>query len=360
VLLTLKSPRFLYRDLGSSDGHSVAARLSFALWDSLPDEELLKAAAAGQLTSREQVAKQAQRMLADSRAKIKLRSFLHVWLKADSHPDLAKDPKRFPGFDPEVASDLRTSLDLFLDEVLADEATDFRKLILSDHLYLNGRLAKFYGADLPAGAPFQRVQINPKQRAGVLTHPYLMAAFAYTGSTSPIHRGVFVARGVLGRTLRPPPEAVAPLNEDLHPKMTTRERVVLQTRDQACATCHGMINPLGFTLEHFDAVGRYREKDNGQPIDASGVYLTTTGEAVKLDGARQLGEFLATSPEVQSSFVVQLFHHFAQQPVRAYGPKKLDELLEGFRRDGFDIRKLAVEAAVTSALTGQTARATGG
>ena len=354
VLLVLKSPRFLYRDLGGPDGHDVAARLSFALWDTLPDDELLKAAAAGQLATREQVAKHAQRMLADPRAKTKLREFLYVWLKADSHPDLAKDSKRFPGFDPEIASDLRTSLDLLLDEVLGADKADFRRLILADDLYLNGRLAKFYGADLPADAPFQPVKLNPDQRAGVLTHPYLMAAFAYTGSTSPIHRGVFVARGVLGRVLRAPPEAFTPLAEDLHPKMTTRERVTLQTNSQACATCHRMINPLGFTLEHFDAVGRYREKDNGQPIDASGVYLTTTGEAVKLDGARRLGEFLAGSPEVQTSFAEQLFHHLAQQPVLAYGPKTLDELRESFTRSGYDIRKLAVEAAVTSAMTGRT------
>jgi hypothetical protein len=168
-----------------------------------------------------------------------------------------------------------------------------------------------------------------------------------------------VARGVLGRSLRPPPEAFTPLAEDLHPKLTTRERVALQTKPQACASCHGMINPLGFTLEHFDAVGRYREKDNGQPIDASGVYLTTAGEAVKLDGARQLGEFLATSPEVQESFAEQLFHHLAQQPVLAYGPRTLDELRGAFTRSGYDIRKLAVEAAVTSAMTGRTVKPPG-
>ncbi len=356
VLLALKSPRFLYRDLDGPEGYAVAARLSFALWDSLPDEELLKAAAAGQLTTREQVAKEARRMLADPRAKARLLDFLHVWLKADHHPDLAKDPKRFPGFDPTVAADLRTSLDLFLTDVLSSDGADFRRLLLADDLYLNGRLAKFYGADLPADAPFTSVKLNADRRAGVLTHPYLMAAFAYTGSTSPIHRGVFLARGILGRMLRPPPEAFTPLPENLHPNLTTRERITLQTKPQACASCHSMINPLGFTLEHFDAVGRYREKDNGRPVDASGGYLTTTGESVKLDGARQLGKFLAGSPEVQESFAEQLFHHLIQQPVQAYGPKTLDELRGSFTRNEYDIRKLAVEVAVTAAMTGQTTK----
>jgi hypothetical protein len=361
VLLVLKSPRFLYRELGGGpDAYDVAARLSFALWDSIPDDELLKAAAEGRLATREQVARQAERMLADLRAREKLHHFLHVWLKVDHHPDLAKDPKRFPGFDAEVASDLRASLDLFLHEVLSADAADFRRLLLDDHLYLNGRLAKVYGADLPADAPFTKVKLNPDDRAGVLTHPYLMAAFAYTGSTSPIHRGVFVARGVLGRMLRTPPEAFTPLPEDLHPELTTRERVALQTRPQACASCHQMINPLGFTLEHFDAIGRYREEDNGKPVDASGVYLTSGGETVKLNGARELGRFLAGSPEVQTSFAEQLFHHLAQQPVRAYGPGAMEDLAEAFARGDYDIRKLAVEVAVTAALTGREKKPPGG
>src|SRR5688572_30235614 len=103
---------------------------------------------------------------------------------------------------------------------------------------------------------------------GVITHPYLLSAFAYTSTSSPIHRGVFVSRSLLGRTLRPPPEAVAPLAPDLHADLTTRERVLLQTKAQACQTCHGMINPIGFSLENFDAIGRYRVQEKEKPVDA--------------------------------------------------------------------------------------------
>ena len=120
-----------------------------------------------------------------------------------------------------------------------------------------------------------------------MTHPYLMASFAYTANSSPIHRGVFIARSVLGRVLRPPPEAVAPLAPDLHPDLTTRQRVTLQTKPESCQSCHGMINPLGFTLEHFDAVGRYRKDEKGRPIDATGSYETRTGEMVKFEGVRR-------------------------------------------------------------------------
>ncbi len=351
VLLVLKSPRFLYREVGDGPaGHDVAARLALALWDSLPDRELLEAAAAGKLSSREQVARQAERMLADGRARAKLRDFLLTWLRADQPHDLARDPKKFPGFDAAVVSDLRTSLELFLDDVAWSSSSDFRQFLLSDQVFLNGRLAKFYGADLPAQADFQKVKLDAGRRAGVLTHPYLMASLAQGSESSPIHRGVFLARGMLGVALRPPPEAVAPLAPDLHPGLTTRQRVTLQTRPASCAVCHGIINPLGFTLEHYDAVGRYRDSDNGKPVDAGGSYRPRDGKAVKLAGARELATFLADSSEAHAAFIEQLFHHLVQQPVRAYGPNALEELRKGFAGNGFHVRRLAVEVATIAAL----------
>jgi mono/diheme cytochrome c family protein len=362
VLLVLLSPRFLYREVGAErDAYDAASRLAFSLWDAPPDKELLDAAAAGKLADREQVARHAERMLDDPRTHAKLHDFFHQWLRIDPAPDIAKDAERYPGFDPAVAADLRTSLDLFLEDVAWDKESDFRRLLLEDDVYLNGRLAKFYGAELPEDAAFQKVQLNPKDRAGVLTHPYVMAAFAHSSTSSPIHRGVFLARGVLGVTLRPPPEAFTPLAESLHPDLTTRQRVALQTKPQSCQTCHGVINPLGYTLEHFDAVGRYRDKDNDKPVDAAGVYQTRTGEEVKFDGARGLAEFLAGSEEVQTAFVEQLFRHLAKQPLRAYGPKAAAEMREAFAKNGFSIRKLMVEAATVAAMTGrETKPAMGG
>ena len=278
VLLVLKSPRFLYREIGGgTDPYDVASRISFGLWDSLPDPELLQAAASGQLATPEQVARQADRMLADLRSRSKLREFFLRWLKVDQVRDLAKDPSQFPEFDEVIASDLRTSLDLFLEDVLWGEASDFRQLLLADSLYLNGRLARIYGVDLPPDAPFQKVTPEPGKRAGVLSHPYLMASFAYTATSSPIHRGVFLARSVLGRTLRPPPDAFTPLAPDLHPDLTTRDRVALQTSPESCLSCHSMINPLGFALENFDAVGRHRAEEKGKPVDATGSYQSPYG-----------------------------------------------------------------------------------
>jgi hypothetical protein len=352
LLFVLKSPQFLYRELdGGRDGYDVASRLSFGVWDSLPDQELLQAAAEGKLATREQVIRQAERMVKDLRTRSKLRDFFFQWLKIDPVPELSKDPKRYPGFDASVASDLRTSLDLFLEDVLWGDASDFRQLLLADYLYLNGRLARFYGVDLPADAPFQKVQLNPLERAGVLSHPYLMATFAYTASSSPIHRGVFLARNVLGQSLRPPPEAFVPLPADLHPSLTTRERVTLQTQPRACQSCHNMINPLGFTLEHFDAVGRFQDKDRGKPIDASGAYLTRSGQRVTFGGVRELAAFLAGSDEMHEAFVQRLFQYFVKQPIRAFGPGKLVDLRQAFADNRYNVRKLIVEIVTEAALT---------
>jgi hypothetical protein len=355
VLLVLKSPRFLYREVsGTEDDFDVAARLSFGLWDSIPDKELLEAARAGRLATREQVRQQAERMLDDVRARARLRDLLLNWVNADGARDLAKDPRRFPGFDASVIADLRTSLELSLDDVVWSEASDFRRLLLSDEVFLNEKLAKFFDAPVPDGGGFQKTRLDAGRRAGVLTHPYLMASFAHSSESSPIHRGVFLARGVLGTALKPPPEAVAPLPPDLHPNLTTRERVVLQTRPSACMTCHGVINPLGFTLEHFDAVGRYRDREKGKPVDSSGTYQTREGKTVRIGGARELATFLAGSPEVHGAFAEHCFHSLVQQSVRAYGPGTLEELQRSFTGNGFHIRRFVIEVMTTAALPPRT------
>ena len=354
ILLALKSPRFLYREFGSgkNDAYDAASRLSFGLWDSLPDEDLLKAAAAGELTTREQVVKQAERMASDSRAWYKLRDFLLQWLKVDQFPDLAKDPKRYPEFDERVHSDLRTSLEMFLERVVWSDKSDFRELMQTDQVFLNGRLAKIYGANLPPDAPFQYVLYQPGERAGVLTHPYLMASFAYLDSSSPIHRGVLIARNLLGRILNPPPEAFTPFPASLHPKMTTRERVAMQTRPAACMSCHDMINPLGFTLERFDAIGRLQKVENGKPVNTTGGYQTLDGKFVKFTGVQDLARFLANSEEARAAFVPKLFQYLVKQPIRAYGALAGPQLTSAFARNECSIRKQMIESVTVSALGG--------
>jgi hypothetical protein len=352
MLLVLTSPRFFYLGIGQEeiDDYEVASRLSYGLWDSLPDEELEKAASEGKLHTLDEVQRQAQRMLRNPRTRAKLHHFFHQWLQFDHAVDIAKDNQIFPEFSDAIASDLRTSLDLFLDEAAWNDGSDFRQLLLADYLFVNERLGKFYAVESPPKNGFEKTAFDPGKRAGVLTHPFLMTSFAYHKSSSPIHRGVFLVRSLLGRSLKPPPMAVTPLDEGFDPSLTTRQRVALQTKPAACQTCHSMINPLGFSLEHYDAVGRYRIKEKGKPIDASGSYKTVSGESVRFQGARELAQFLAESQEVHRCFVEQLFHHVVKQPVSAYGPDELQRLVDAFAGADFSIQQLLIEIMKSSVL----------
>lgn len=292
-------------------------------------------------------------MLDDPRTRAKMAEFFEHWLRLDHVAQLSRDPAVFPDFNERVAADMRTSLELLVEDVLFSDASDLRQLFLSEELYVNGRLADFLGLKRPEGDPedFVRAPVDTQERAGVVSHPYVVTAFSYYRDTSPIHRGVFLARHVLGRSLRPPPEAVPPLAPELAPDMTTRERVAKQTSPDACQACHVLINDLGFTLEKFDAVGRFRDQDVGKPIDSTGGYIATDGGTVRLAGARDLAHFLANSEDVHRSFVTQLFEHVTKQPALAYGLETRERLLSDFRAGGFNIRNLLVEIAVTAALS---------
>jgi cytochrome c553 len=351
VLLGLKSPRFLFREIGAParDPFTVAERLSFALCDSLPDAVLFEAARAGKLQTPAEIREQAERLAADPRARAKLREFFLQWIKVDHFGDLSKDRKKFPEFNQELVSDLKTSLDLFLADVLGSNEADFRRLMLSDESYVNWRIAKYYGLKLPSSTPFVLVKWEPEQRAGLLTHPLLLSGLAYTDVSSPIHRGVLISRSMLGRALRPPPEAVTPLAVDLHPNLTTRERVTLQTKSETCAACHTMINNLGFALEGFDAVGKLRATEKEKPIDATGLYRTREDKQVKFTGGRELAKFLVESPETHGAVVQQLFQHLTKQPILAYGLDVPEKLRNAFTSQSFNLRSLTVEIAVTAA-----------
>jgi cytochrome c553 len=378
MLLVLGSPRFLFHTeaaappaestdaaaKGKPDGFATAARLSFGLWDSIPDQPLWDAAARNELITAEQVRRQAERMVNDRRTRSKLRDFLFAWLRVDHGPEIVKDQTRYSEFSPEIAADMRTSLELFVDDVAWGQApaagmsgnggSDFRRLFTDDEVYLNGRLGPLYGAKLPADAAFRRVRLDDGRRAGVLSHPYMASVLSYAAATSPIHRGVFLARSVMGNVLKPPQEAVTPLAPDLHPHLSTRERVALQTSSVACQTCHTMINPLGFALEEFDPIGRYRTAESRgdvqKPIDASGSYLPREGPQATFRGARELATTIATSRDAQEAFVQQLFHALVKQPMRAWGPDTLETLRKQFTANNCDIRRLLVDIMTVAAL----------
>ena len=353
VILILKSPRFLYPEVDvKKDDYFIASQLALGVWDSLPDSELLEAAATGKLRSYDEVKLQTQRMVHHPRAKAKLHEFFQRWLKLDAEGDLRKDPREFPDFDANLVADLRRSLELFVDRVVWSEPSDYRELIEADYLLFNDRLAGFYQVPIPKGEGFQPVKFDPAQRSGVITHPYLLARLAHPDVTSPIHRGVFITRNVLGGILKPPPEAIAFENHKFDPDMTVREKVSEMTRSPTCMTCHETINPLGFSLENFDSVGRFRTTEHNKPIDPESDYLTKEGETLRLRGPRDVATYAVTSATARQGFIRQLLQFTLKQNPGVYGSETVAQLDDHFATSGFNIRNLVVEINTHAAMHG--------
>ena len=349
ILMTLKSPRFLFPAIEKrTKSHETARRMALSLWDSLPDKRLYDLADKGKLANEKIKMGELYRMVNDPRSKQKLNSFFRYWLKTDKATDATKDKQAFPDFDDSLVSDLQDSLFLYLDDVVWSEKSDFRELFLADYLVVNDRLAKFYDLELKNDEGFEKVKVDPKKRAGILTHPYLMTGLAYHKDSSPIHRGVFVAKSLLGRRLRQPPDNVEPLTEAFDPKMTTRQRVEHQTKETTCMNCHSVINPLGFSLENYDAVGRFRTEDRKKQVDVSSTYNTPDGHKVELNGARDLANFLASNETAQKSFIKQLFNHYAKQSIDAYGPDQLDQLHKRFVQSNFNVKELLIQISLVT------------
>jgi hypothetical protein len=201
---------------------------------------------------------------------------------------------------------------------------------------------------MPTPASFVRSVRDKEVHAGILSHPLIMSHLAYFRTSSPIHRGVFLTRYTLGRVLRPPNEAFTPINPELHPNLTTRQRVELQTGEVSCQVCHRKINSLGFALEAFDAVGRFRKEEKQQTVNTLGSYQARRGETVTFDGARELAEYLANSPDAHEAFVESAFEHFVKQPINAYQEHGSEKLTEFFQANDFSIEKLVIEIALVA------------
>lgn len=359
ILATLKSPRFLYPALDShhSASRQHANRLTLTLFDSLPaDRWLLDQIDHNAIETQQQIRNTATRMVDDYRTQHKTRELMTEWLNLGRLDEISKDEDIFPGFDTALADELRQSLFQFLDGVIWSESSDYRDFFSTRPEITSPVATAFYQTQAADNKPEDKSSADDTA-LGLLTHPYLMSGLAYRDSTSPIHRGVFLMRHLLGRTLRPPNEAFTPLSPELHPDLTTRERVQLQTGAANCQTCHRKINGLGFVLENLDAVGRYRTEENGRVIQSNGIYETRSGEEVTFDGPAALAKFLANSDDAHRAFVHRTFLHFVKQPPGAWGPDTLNHLTRTFQTSNFSIRDLLIEIAVTTARPPQTSSA---
>ena len=359
ILTILCSPRFLYpestKPKGKPDSYQIAGRLALAIWDSVPDERLRKAAQKNELQSAKNIQSHAWRMLNDPRAKAKLDGFFHHWLELSRAENTLKDQKAFPEFNEQILFDLKTSLHLFLDGVVWSKKSDYRELLQADYLFLNQRLQKFYGYQSGknrSNQKFERIKIPNHQRSGIITHPYLLTIFSYHDNTSPIHRGVFLTRNIVGRSLKPPPKAIKFEDVGFDPTLTMREKVTKFTRATACMSCHFNINPLGFSLENFDGTGKFRNKENNKPINSSSEFTNDDGDAMRITGAKDVANFAVNSPVAHRAFIRQLFHHMIKQDTSSYKKGTLKKLEETFNYSDFHIQNLWVTIATTAAMQG--------
>jgi hypothetical protein len=320
--LILQAPQFLYLYPEGTpsdavyvlDGYERAERLSYFLWDALPDRALLDAAGSGELDTGAGMRSHAERLLADERAKPVLRSFLSEWLELDGAvilPSLEETPKDsdlFPGFDDVLRDSMRREIEMFMDYVMFEEDGSLDALFSGTRAYVNGPLAEHYGVEGPESAEeWQWVDLDPTERAGMLTRAGFLAVHASQTVTSPIRRGVYLLTEVLCVDLPSPPANVdnTPVEvseDDVADGVTTvREATLKRTGGASCAGCHVPINELGFAFEHYDAVGRWQDAElaTGATIDAS-AQLSQAGEGLDgaVDGAIELSARLAKSPAV--------------------------------------------------------------
>jgi hypothetical protein len=290
----LASPQFLYRIEAAAPGrtpapvssYELASRLSFFLWSSIPDTPLLEAASGGRLTSDEELRRQLQRMLADPKIRRMAVEFGCQWLHVRDFDQLdEKSEQTFPEF-AELRSDMYEETIRFIHDLLRSDRSVL-SLLDSDHTFVNGRLATFYGIPGVEGAEWRRVDgVKSHARGGILTMASTLAKQSGASRTSPILRGNWVAEFLLGDRLPKPPKGVPVLPEQTPAGVTERQLIELHSSDPACAKCHAKIDPFGFSLEHFDAIGRRRERDSqNHPVNASATLPDGTPIA-GLDGLR--------------------------------------------------------------------------
>ena len=278
----LVSPDFLFRiEQDPADAQpgamyaisdiELASRMSFFLWSSPPDDELLNQAERGALREPGMLEQQVQRMMADPRADAFIKNFVGQWLYLRNLEDFYPDPAAFPEFDENLRTALQRETELFIDDQIRSDAS-LLDLLRADYTFVNERLARHYGIPGVYGSRYRKVTVDGNQRGGLLGHGGLMMVTSYPNRTSPVLRGKFVLENLLGGPPPEPPPNVPALETSSDGKiLTMREAMVMHRENPACRVCHAAMDPIGFSLENYDVVGKWRREFAGQPIDASGL-----------------------------------------------------------------------------------------
>ncbi|MGE3277932.1 MAG: DUF1592 domain-containing protein [Vicinamibacterales bacterium] len=282
VQATIARPEFIFRfervpdgtrpgDTYRLDDLELASRLSFFLWGAAPDDALLAAAAAGELTTREGMERQVTRMLADARAGSLSTDFAAQWLRLTGLAAVHPEPTIFPDFTQNLATSMRREVELLFDSIVREDRP-VTTLLTADYTFVDEILAKHYGIPNVAGARFRRVALTDPNRFGLLGRGAILTQTSLANRTSPVARGKYVLEVLFGAPAPLPPPGVPPLKESVNNEqvLSVRERMEAHRANPACAGCHKIMDPIGLALENFDATGRWRNTDGGIPIDPSG------------------------------------------------------------------------------------------
>jgi len=299
----LVSPKFLFRVEPDPPGatarkpyklgdFALASRLSYFLWSSLPDESLLASAERGELSDPAELERQARRMLADPKSRALVDNFAGQWLELRKVARIKPDNRIFPEFNANLRLAMGRETELFVADALRRNGS-ILELLDSGHTFLNERLAEHYGIESVRGTQFRRVALEDPRRGGLLGQGSILAVTSYPNRTSVVIRGKWVLENLFGMPPPPPPPDIPELEEAAPPgqELTVRELLTLHSQSPSCSGCHIRMDPIGFALENFDAIGRWRDSENGEPIDASG----ELPGGVRFDGPAELRKALTTT-----------------------------------------------------------------
>jgi len=302
--LILTNPKFLFRmetdPAGAAPGsmHPVsdlelASRLSFFLWSSIPDDQLITLASQGKLKDPPILEQQVKRMLADDRSEALVKNFAGQWLLLRNLPNVQPDPNEFPNFDDNLRQAFRRETEMFFGSIMREDR-NVLDLLTADYTFVNERLAKHYGIPGIYGSQFRRVKVTNEERRGLLGQGSILTVTSEANRTSPVKRGKFILEAILGTPPPSPPPNVPPLKENEGAQvMSVRARLELHRKNPPCSGCHAVMDPLGFSLENFDGIGEWRTKEPGGAVDPSG----QLADGTKVDGPVALRNAIMKHPE---------------------------------------------------------------
>ena len=347
----LVSPHFLFHIEQDPDGVSpktayrlpdlqLASRLSFFIWSSIPDDQLLDLASRSELSKPKTLAKQVKRMLADPRARSLATNFADQWLYLRNLDSLSPDARLFPDFDDNLRQAFRQETILFFESILEGDQSVLR-LLKSDYTFLNDRLAKHYGITGIQGSHFRKVALKPdSKRGGLLRHGSILSVTSYPTRTSPVIRGHWILGNLLGSQPPPPPADVPALKErTISSTLSGRERLAQHRANPACASCHNLMDPVGFSLENFDALGRWRDLEDGKPVDASGGFP----DGSQLTGVDALEQTLLKRPNLfVGTFAEKLLTFALGRGIESYDGPAIRKIVNQTEADDFRFSSLII------------------